>query len=275
MGTTLATEFDIVECELKGLLPNAGYRGLVDIFEDGIGAAGNIKESTIVVYNKAGNKYALYNVSSAEVLGVFDHNDPNGPMGVSQLEEVGAVVKFSLSGGIAEVFVFNGDGLKMQVLKFDQDAFDQINIPEGPLGAYDDEVLLTSNFFAESSNFPFAGSGIDAAVRLPSSVASPSKTLLFSSNGSEFMQTLRRDGKMINFPSQSNSDFPGTPGSLFDKIGAGARIFFGNGTEQLLLINDTGDQMLYWEGDVKTGSNDFQLNDSTVEGSFSGVRLLK
>ncbi len=281
VGTSLATEYDIVECELKGLLPTAAYMGLVDLFEDGIGAVGNIKASTIVVYNKAGNKYALYNVSAAEVLGIFDLNDPNGPMGVTDLEEVGAIVKFSTGSSNDVVFVFNGDGLKMQILNFNHNLIDQNVLPDGPIGTYENEVLLVNNFFSENNNFLFAGNGIDAAVRLPESFMIfdsyfSTRSLLFSTNGSEFSQILKLANKSIsNLWKQSNSEFPGTGGPLFDSVGAGARIYFGNGTEQLLFINDTGDKMMYWEGRPSgSSSNWWLMKDISVDATFSDVGIL-
>ncbi|WP_378184771.1 thiol-activated cytolysin family protein [Aquimarina sp. W85] len=281
VGTTLATEFDVTECELKGLLPSEGYQGLVDIFEDGIGAAANIKGNTIVVYNIAGNKYAFYDVGAGKVLGKFDLNDPNGPMGVSAFDKVGAIVKFEFgdNGLKDETFVFDHSGLRMQVLNYDAALINENELPSGPIGTYNPNVQEVSSFFTSgNSNFPFAANGIKAAVRLPNSVAFPFKNLLFASQGTEFIQTERNDtnNKIVNYPKQSSNSFPTQSGALFDKIGAAAKIDFGGNTEQILFINSTGDKMMYWEGKAKVnpGSN-FELNNNTVEGNFSGIRLLK
>lgn len=280
VGTTLATEFDVVDCELKGQLPNAGYRGLVDIFEDGIGAAANVKGSTIVVYNKAGNKYAFYNVGLGKVLGKFDLNDPKGPMGVTGLEEVGAIVNFEIGDlGIKnEILVFNGLGLEMQTFAYDEDLFDEDVLPDSPIGTYKEKVKVSDFFTSGSSNFPFASNGIRAAVRLPDNVAFPFRTLLFPHNENRYMQTERKDdnvAEITNYGVESNRNFAGTKGLMFDKVGAAARVNFGSGSEELLIINETGDQMFYWSGRAK-GDNEVysEINNDNINVEFSGIRVL-
>jgi thiol-activated cytolysin len=72
VGTRIATEYDVVNCELKGILPPPGYLALVDLFEDGFGAAAQVSGPNAVLYNKAGTKYAWYNANTGAILGTYD-----------------------------------------------------------------------------------------------------------------------------------------------------------------------------------------------------------
>ncbi len=280
VGTSLATEYDVVDCQLKGTLPKAGYRGLVDLFEDGIGAAVQVRLSTMAVYNKAGDKYALYNVGTAEVLGKFDVNDPNGPMGVCAFDKVGAAVKAAAD----LIYVFNEDGLKFQRLDYDQNTLDQNVLPTGPIGTYRDEVQVTNTFFAKNDDFPFIGDGINAGVRFIKDGrrvggAPIYNSMLFSANGKQFMQMKIDGDKVFNNGKRENDELPSRTVPLFDQVGAAAKVFFTSNSIQLLFINEAGDQMMYWDGTAPTtfsfrGNLDI-TDKSRVRGSIRGPFVLK
>ena len=84
VGTNISTEYDIVQCNLIGELPPDQYAGLVDLFEDGIGAMASVSGSDVLVFNKAGDKYAWYNGNLPGVFmegderKIYDLQDPNG-----------------------------------------------------------------------------------------------------------------------------------------------------------------------------------------------------
>ncbi|PKV52268.1 thiol-activated cytolysin [Aquimarina sp. MAR_2010_214] len=246
VGTKLATEYDVVECKLKGTLPTANYAPLVDIFEDGIGAAVHISGSNIVLYNKAGNKYVYYNVSNANILGTFDLNDPNGPMGITALPNVGAGIRAADD----VIYLFDQTGIKMQHYNYESKKFSANTLPNGPIGIYRNTIASVTDIFGFITQFPFTGDGYDAAARfvedfdiLPG-LKYP-RQIYFSTNGSQFAEFIRFSKQWGKIRSTNEWDTPA--GKLFDKVGAATRIDFGSGkTKQMLFVNFDGDQIMTW-----------------------------
>jgi thiol-activated cytolysin len=157
----------VVDCELKGILPPQGYRELVDLFEDGIGAMIHISNSNVIVYNKAGTEYAWYNGNSGNVLGTFDIHDPDGPMGVSAFSGIGAGVRFTDN----RLYIFDRDGLRIEFMSYTSSNFTGNTLPSAPIGTYSQQdglnrVELVNEIFGDSGNFQFANRGFGAATRV-------------------------------------------------------------------------------------------------------------
>ncbi|WP_299314360.1 thiol-activated cytolysin family protein [uncultured Aquimarina sp.] len=284
VGVNLATEFGRTTCELKGQLPLRAYRNLVDIFgaEDRIGAAFNIDGAVIGVYNDAGDRYAIYDAGLGEVLGIFDHNDPDGPLGVSNLDNVGAGFKHTETDkGFPEntVVLTDKGGIRSHRF-FVNDNFD-IN-DANLIGVYASntesiETILSTN----SSPFPFSAEGISAAAGLPSNLADGNRmtSIIFSGGSPEFMQNLFSSSTaMSNVATQNLSVLLKEEGNdSFNKIRAAAVIRFLGGEEELLLINEEGDLMMYLS-DLNARRRDVYRRIREVdnfEAIYSGIRVLK
>lgn len=244
VGTNLATEYDVTDCELKGILPPQGYRSLVDVFEDGMGAMAYIAGSNIVAYNKAGTRYAWYNGNSGDVLGTFEIDDPNGPLGASSFESVGAVVEFSDE----RLYIFDGDGLKNEFFNYDSGLAGGNALPAGPIGSYDkagdaNRVALVNELFGDSGNFQFANRGFGAATRVGAETMA-----YFTKDGSQYALYNRTGAGSWQNPLATTTWYNNHPNEngyqLFEKVGAASRIFFGNSSGRWLLVNEAGDELM-------------------------------
>jgi len=287
-GLNLTTQFERTDCLPKGLLPKAGYQNLVDIFgpEDSIGAAFNIKDTMIAVYNKAGDKYAIYDVGLAEILGRFDHNDPSGPLGESDLANVGAGFKHTeaqknFTEGTTVVLVDNG-GLRAQRFTINKD-FDS-NAPDA-IGSYNPQVETIASILSDSDDaFGFPGDGIKAASGLPFRFADNNRmsSIAFSEGSPRFMQNLfSSSGRMSNVEVQNISVLGTADNPMFSEIGAAAIVRFSPTSEQLLLINEEGDLMMYLSDlDARKGGGGTNVYRIVQEArdfraTYSGRRVLK
>lgn len=170
VGTKLATEYDIVECRLKGVLPPAGFSPLVDLFEDGIGAATQINGSLVVLYNSAGTEYVIFDGVSSEISERYTIDDPDGPMGVSSFDAVTAALRATKIWTTNSIRIFNGDGTKFETYKYQ----DQAGLPSTVFGSYTNKdgsnvVQAVSDYYSQDvvskpKDFPFVGDGFKAAV---------------------------------------------------------------------------------------------------------------
>ena len=244
VGTRLATEYDVVECELKGILPPQGYRSLVDLFDDGIGALLHIANSNIVVYNKAGTRYAWYNGNSGDVLGTFSIDDTDGPMGASSFDGIGAGVRFRDS----RIYLFNSSGLKTEFFNYDPATVSGNTLPGEPIGTYDREngsnrVELVNELYGDSGNFQFANRGFGAACRV-----GEYHMAYFSSDGDEYALYDRQSSGSWDSPKSSTTWYNDHPNEnnqqLFERAGACTPIHFGGGSGRWLLVNEKGDEMI-------------------------------
>ncbi|MEO1022157.1 MAG: thiol-activated cytolysin family protein [Bacteroidota bacterium] len=308
VGTNLATQFSRTTCEVKGLLPFTNYRGLVDIFgpDDHIGAAFNLKGTHIVVYNSTGTEYVVYDVNFGEIKGRYTHNDPNGPLGVSALNSVGAGFKMHDRQFQQVVFrdiiaLIDSEGIRSQILVLNN------TIDPGSsalVGTYGSEVLSVDELLASNTGDPnvndtgyaFPGDGTRAAAGLPLSFNNRTgfdrtSYILFAESTDEFMQGILKPvknqtgvenvDKTSNFEAHpvsvlsSNSSY-----ELFNRIGAAAIVRFSGGGEQLLIINEDGDLMLYLDG-IETNPNNTRFDEislitpSNFQAFSSGFRVLK
>ncbi len=269
VGTRLATEYDIVNCELKGILPPQGLQAIVDIFKDdedggGIGAMAHVSDSNVLIFNMMGTKYAWYNGNSGEVKAIFDIKDPNSPLGVCPLDNVGAVVQLS----DIRIYLFDKTGLKNSRLSYTKsDPAWATNgaAPTSPMGGYTtdsedgDQIFLVNNSFGDSGNFQFAGRGFEAGARVGVSAFS-----FFGKPGDEYaLYSTTGDGSWEN-PLASTTWFNNivnASGTLFEKVGAASFIEFGGSSGRWYLVNETGDQLMeYLSSPTRTFNGPWVVN---------------
>lgn len=261
VGTSIATEYDVVDCELKGVLPPQGYRSLVDLFDDGIGALVHIASSNMVVYNKAGTQYAWYNGNSGDVLGTFDINDPDGPMGASGFSSVGSGVRFSDN----RLYIFDQDGLRNEFMRYNSASYAGNSLPSGPIGTYDQEnnankVALVNEIFGDSGNFQFANRGFGAVTRVGVETMA-----YFTGDGNEYALYNRSGNGTWGDPLTSttwynnNTNVDGQ--ELFERVGAATPINFGGGSGRWLFVNESGDELMeYYSSPVRKFEGPWVIN---------------
>lgn len=266
VGTKLATEYDIVDCEVKGILPPTVYAPLVDVFEDGIGAAFQVNGKLIVLYNKAGDKYAYYNVGSGDAPRVFSVNDAEGLITSNFVTTgpIGAAVRWRDD----RILLFNMDGTKF--LKFDYNP-NASNLASAlyPIGNIRENPDGTARFFESSDYFttdigaanpyPYANSGINAAVQYTYSSDKLASQRYFSNDGKN-TATLKDEIEIVIIPGirqwiwgEDKSVLSYLGGNSFDRIGAGTRVDFGNNTVEDIYFNWEGDQMIIKKSGVVSG----------------------
>ena len=176
--TNISTEMEIVQCELKGVLPPVAFQPMVDLFDNGIGAATQLYGRYIALFNKAGNQYYIYNYGSAEIEGPYSTTDASAPLGASSFDKVGAALRAFLT----KIYIFNEDGTRFEIIDYDQN---QSGFPNGPIGTYIQQnganrQYLTDDVFTgnqivgdpigttsslDCSTYPFVSKGIQAAAR--------------------------------------------------------------------------------------------------------------
>lgn len=244
VGTTLTTEYDVVECDLKGILPPQGYRSLVDLFDDGIGAMIHIANSNIVVYNKAGTRYAWYNGNSGDVLGTFDIDDPDGPMGLTSFSSIGSGTRFFDN----RLYIFDQDGLRNEFMSYDPASYSGNTLPAGPIGSYDQEdnankVALVNEIFGDSGNFQFANRGFGAVTRVGVETMA-----YFTRDGDEYALYNRTGNGTWGDPLASTTWYNNHTNvdgqELFERVAAATPINFGGSSGRWLLVNEAGDELM-------------------------------
>lgn len=245
VGAKLATEYDVVECELKGTLPPGIYKDLVDLFEDGIGAMGRLRGSDVLIFNKAGDKYAWFNGNTPGILSdgdrrIFSISDATAPLGALELENVGAVVKFA-DNLDDRLYVISGDGFKLQIVRFTN--YTQNTLPTGSIGT-PGGVQLVNQIFGDSGNFIIGTDGFEAAVGVGvTSMAYFAKPgdryqIYNSSSGGSWSDPVASDKW---FQNQTNDG-----GTQFDKVGAATNFALGGSSGRFLFVNGEGNEIQEW-----------------------------
>ncbi|MEN8789972.1 MAG: thiol-activated cytolysin family protein [Flavobacteriaceae bacterium] len=246
VGTRIATEYDVVQCELKGVLPPGIYKDLVDLFEDGIGAMGHLLNSDVIVFNKAGTKYAWFNGNTPGILSdgdrkIFDINDPDAPLGALVLENVGAAVHFA-DALDARLYIFSGDGFKLQIFRIGN--YQENVLPSGPVGTAGG-VRLTNEIFTDSGNFFLASEGIGAGVRIGAT-----SMAYFGAIGDGYqIYNSSGTGSWSTTVYPSNEWFIGQPhdgADLFNKVGAATYFTLGGSSGRYLFANEAGTEIMEW-----------------------------
>jgi thiol-activated cytolysin len=264
VGTKLATEYDIVTCTTKGLLAPDNYKELVDIFGpgpgNGIGAATKLTGAKFLVYNKAGDKYAFYDLAAGKK-GVKIYNVDQGPFRMdTDFGPVGAALLYRSN----QLHFFNKNGTELVKYNSVTDSFgSDLN---QCVDFYDCDFWLTgknevyrftSDYYSEtrrtSNAFPFSGDGIDAAVANESDInyivgteiGIYNRQTYFSNNGTSaaVFNSFSQNGKLGNWKAPTTTKaFLGDP--FFDSVGAAVKISYSANSINYLYFNEVGDQMI-------------------------------
>lgn len=265
VGTKLATEYDVVDCELKGILPPEGYKSIVDLFKDdedggGIGAMVQVSKSNVLIFNKMGTKYAWYNGATGSVRGIFSINDVNSPLGEIPLDNVGAATQLSDS----RIYFFDKTGLLASRLAYDK-GDPQLgtngDAPTTPIGNFLDPIdqpFIVNSGFGDASNFPFVGDGFEAGVRVGVSTMA-----FFGKPGAEYALYSTANGAW-DVVQNSTTWFDGNAnenGTLFERVGAATFIEFSDSTGRWLLANAEGNEIMqYQSSPIRTFQGPWVVN---------------
>lgn len=254
VGTRLSTQYEVVECELKGSLPPAGLGSIVDLFGDdedggGIGAMANVSDSNVLLFNKKGDKYAWYNGNSGEIKAVFNIDDPNSPLGIVPLDAIGAAIQ----QGDKDIYFFDQSGLSASILDYNMSSWSgNGDAPTSPMGNWeidsedDDNIFLVNPLYGDTPNFQFGNYGFGAACRTGNVHFS-----FFRKQGDQYAFYAIQSGDS-NFtwknPLNSNTWFDNEIAQdgnvLFDNVGAATSLQFNGSSGRTYLINEAGDQMM-------------------------------
>ena len=260
VGTNISTEYDIVQCNLIGELPPGQYTDLVDLFEDGIGAMGSVSGSDVLVFNKAGDKYAWYNGILPGVFmenderKIYDLQDPNGPLGGIELDGVGAALQVLDGSGGYAIYLFNSDGFQFQSLVINTSLVPGNALPSGPIGFYasggdvSDKVFSVNNAYGDAGGSGLIiNNGIGAGVN----VGSPNMAL-FERDGTHHQYYDGNEGSNGSFsnltPNTSWFSSNGNVGdvTLFNKVDAATKYRLNGGSAKYVFINEEGDLLFEW-----------------------------
>ena len=255
VGTKLATEYDQVECQLKGTLPPSAFLELVDLFSDdedggGIGALLNVSNSNILIFNNKGTDYAWFNAAEGKVKAKFNIKDPNSPLGVVPLDEVGAAVQL----GNTRLYLFNKTGLLHARLAYSVgDWGGNIAPPTTPMGEFTidsedgDQVFIVDEAFSDTPGYGFGGLGFEAGVRVGRSTY-----VFFPKPGDQHALYTGADWK----DTQPNSDWfdqenakndnSHTGPELFKNVGAACHVTLSSSAGYRLLVSEDGNELMQY-----------------------------
>ena len=245
--TNLATTYTIRNCELKGILPPPGYKTLFKVFkteedEGGIGAMFQVKDSDLILFNKAGTKYAWFNGNTSTVLGIFEIDDPAGPMGVLPFEAIGATTRFENT----VITVFDKEGLNLSTFIYDPSLAQNNSLPAPqPIGTFS-AITSVNEAFGSGDRFPFANQGIVAGSRHDLR----GRKIMFSANGTKYSLynsiTNSWENTIDTNNFQNPDSDPNETGQLFDAVGASSYISYG-GSGRTIFINSDGDELMEFD----------------------------
>lgn len=253
VGTTLATTYNKVSCELKGLLAPGNYQEIGNLFEEGIGAAVQLEGTNLILYNKSGTQYAWYNVADGgETKKIFDIDDPNGPMGASTFTAIGAAVHYNT--GI--VYVYNEDGNKAELLRYDEPSLASNTLPDAPIGQYDQlngtnrQWIVDEIFTDQGGNYPFAGENIGAACMYFTYQEGPTDNFYFVKEGDRYAGYDPVTGVWGGVNLTKNWAIGGKNIMPFDTISAVCLVSFSSTIKRQLFFNINGDEFTIWNPEV-------------------------
>jgi thiol-activated cytolysin len=245
--TNLATTYTIRNCELKGILPPPGYKTLFKVFkteedEGGIGAMFQVKDSDLILFNKAGTRYAWFNGNTSTILGIFEIDDPAGPMGVVPFEAIGATTRFENT----VITVFDKEGLNLSTFIYDPSLAQNNSLPAPqPIGTFS-AITSVNEAFGSGDRFPFANQGIVAGSRHDLR----GRKIMFSANGTKYSLynsiTNSWENTIDTNNFQNPDSDPNETGQLFDAVGASSYISYG-GSGRTIFINSDGDELMEFD----------------------------
>lgn len=249
VGTTLATSYNKVTCELKGLLAPGNYEEIGNLFEEGIGAAMQLEGTNLIFYNKSGTKYAWYNVADGgETKKIFDIDDPLGPMGASTFTAIGAAVHYNT--GI--VYVYNEEGNKAELLRYNEPSLASNTLPDGPIGQYDQQNgsnrqwVVDLIFTDQGGNYPFAGENIGAGCMYFTYQESGTDNFYFVKEGDRYAGYDPVTGVWGGVNLTKNWAEGGANQMPFDNISAVCLVSFSPTIKRQLFFNISGDEFTIW-----------------------------
>ena len=262
VGAKLATEFDLVTCELKGTLPPALYEDLLDLFDDGVGAMANLRDSDVLIFNKAGTQYAWFNGNLGSVLGgenpvFFDLDDPDAPLGDVGLDDIGAAVQFQDN----QIYMFSVDGKSTQIFNIDPSLIPQNMLPNGMIGTYafNGDILPVNQIYGDAGNFIIGTDGFEAAVRVGAN-----RQAYFGQPGNRYQVydgSIAPDGSFED-PVATDGWFGDTQsiennGALFERISAATSFTLGGSSGRFLFVNEEGTEIMEWFSSATVGEDKF------------------
>ncbi len=265
VGAKLATEYDVVACELKGILPPNLYTDFDRLFEDGIGAMVNIKDSDVLIFNKTGTNYAWFNGNLGKILGdsgpkIYSINDSDAPLGDVGLDDIGAgaVTREDLSAGL-QIAIYSTDGKSVQFFNIDNSKIPENALPNGMIGTYSGSIRPVNQIYGDAGNFIIGTDGFEAAVRI-----GEGKQAFFGKPGNRYQTYDGSVGTDGAFGNPLNSDeWFGDPlsiengGALFDKVGAATFFTLGGNSGRYLFVNEAGDEIKEWFSSATDGQDRF------------------
>lgn len=255
VGTKLATEYDLVDCELKGILPPSAFLELVDLFADdedggGIGALLNVAGSNVLVFNKKGTEYAWYNAAEGKVKAKFNIKDPNSPLGIVPLDDVGSAVQL----GNQRLYLFNKTGLLHSRLSYTLDDWiGNFEPPTTPMGEFTtdpedgDQIFLVDDAFSDTPGYSFGGLGFEAGVRVGSTTY-----VFFAKPGDQnaiYNGTVWKNAQPnSDWFDQSNPDTDNTHTGpeLFKNVGAACHVNLSSNSGYRLLVSEDGSELMQY-----------------------------
>ena len=252
VGTSIATEYDVVDCELKGVLPPVTFKPWVDLFEDGVGAATNVRDDIVILFNGAGTEYAWFH--DRQIKGeTYSIADDTAPLGVVPFDAVGSALLFEEGA----IYLMNKEGTKYAPFKFSGTVSgDPQNTTFGSYSGVFDINQWGSN------NHPFAVEGMGAATKRINVTSSGinHSMYLFNNDGDRYV--LYQDGTF-----GSVTDFadwgPADQHEEFTVVGAATRIQLGE-TEHNIFFNKEGTEFVIFDflgdGGTKQFSQPYVIN---------------
>ena len=256
VGTKLATEYDVVNCQLIGDLPPAGpYKSLVDVFENGYGAMLHVANSNVLFFSKAGTEYVWFN-GNLGVADTFSITDPDAPLGVVPLNSVGAAVRFTDD----QFYIFDNpeenQAQRCVIASYTSSSYGGNAVPPGQITRYttDDSgiprIYFVNDLFGDSGNFRFNIEGFSAAHRLGASM------IYFGSPGDEHAKYERFGNGTWSDPSSNDQLFPNADGgAVFERVGGASLIQYGGNSIVWLYIDAEGKKLQEFRGGSQLTSN--------------------
>lgn len=254
VSTNLATRYTVKNCELKGILPPNLYADFDGLFEDGIGAMINVKDSDVLIFNKAGTSYAWFNGNVQSIFRddsgpkIYSIDDPSAPLGNVGLADIGAgAVTRDLSPPFPagkQIVIFSNDGSVARYLNIDSSKIPNNALPNEMIGTYSGGIRPVNELYGDSGNFQISTEGIEAGVR-----TDVTEQAYFGKPGNRYqIYNGSGTGSWAN-PEDTSSWFGNqddTKGKLFDRVSAATRFTLGGGTRRYLFVNEEGTEIMEW-----------------------------
>lgn len=266
VSTNLATRYTVKNCELKGIKPPLLFADLDGLFEDGIGAMVNVKDSDVLIFNKAGTNYAWFNGNLSSILGdpspkIYDLDDPNAPLGDVRLEDIGAgMVSQDLPSG-RQIYIYSTDGRFAQILNLDNSKIPENALPNEMIGTFaaSGNILPVNQLYGDAGNFIIGTDGFEAAVRVGAT-----RQVFFGKPGNRYQVYDGAVGSNGSFEDPEDTDsWFGDPqsieknGALFERVNAATRFTLSGNSRRYLFVNEEGTEIMEWFSSTESGQDKF------------------